>query len=157
MDDCIFCRIVAGEIPGDIVYQDDELIAFRDIEPQAPVHLLIVPRRHIPSLAQLADDEILLIGRMAGVANRLARQENIVNSGYRLVINSGKEGGQIVPHLHLHVLPAWGEAQLSFANARKDASHAELAASTEKVRAALRAQGQGANVPVSISSPELAS
>ena len=102
--DCIFCQIVAGKIPGDIVYQDEEMIAFRDIEPQAPVHLLIVPRRHIPSLAHLPDSETSLIGRMTRVANQLARQENVFESGYRLVINCGKEGAQIVPHLHLHVL-----------------------------------------------------
>jgi len=102
--DCVFCQIVAGRIPADIVYQDEELVAFRDIEPQAPVHLLIVPREHIPSLAHLADSEMPLIARMAVVANRLARQENVFESGYRLVINCGKEGGQMVPHLHLHVL-----------------------------------------------------
>jgi len=102
--DCIFCQIVAGKIPGDIIYQDEELIAFRDIEPQAPVHLLIVPRKHISSLAELTDAEMPLISHMTVVANKLARQENIFESGYRLVINCGKEGGQIVPHFHLHVL-----------------------------------------------------
>jgi len=102
--DCIFCQIVSGKIPGDIIYQDEELVAFRDIEPQAPTHVLIVPRKHIPSLAQLADGETPLIGRMTKVANHLARQEGIMESGYRLVINCGKDGTQIVPHLHLHLM-----------------------------------------------------
>lgn len=104
MDDCIFCRIVAGEVSSDILYQDDEIIAFRDINPAAPTHVLVVPRKHIESLAVMADEETPLIGRMAAVANRLARQEGVSQSGYRLIISSGREGGQVVPHLHMHLL-----------------------------------------------------
>ena len=102
--DCIFCRIVAGEMPGDILYQDDEVMAFRDINPLAPTHVLIIPKRHINSLADLNDDETQIIGRMAGVANKLARQEGVAEKGYRLVVSSGKDGGQVVPHLHMHLL-----------------------------------------------------
>ena len=104
MDDCVFCKIVAGEIPADILYQDDEVIAFRDINPLAPTHLLIIPRKHIPSLAHLPDDETPIIGHMAKIANQLAREEGVFESGYRLAISCGKEGGQLVPHLHMHLL-----------------------------------------------------
>ena len=102
--DCIFCQIVDGKIPSDIVYQDEEVIAFRDINPVAPTHLLIIPKKHIPSLTHLAEAETPLIGHMVKVANQLARKEGIAESGYRLVINSGEQGGQLVPHLHMHLL-----------------------------------------------------
>ena len=108
--DCIFCKIVSGEIPSEILYQDDEVIAFPDINPVSPVHLLIVPKRHIPTLAHLSEDEIPLIGHMVIIANRLAREHGVAESGYRLVINCGREGGQAVPHLHMHLL---GGRQLS--------------------------------------------
>ena len=101
---CVFCKIAAGEIPGEILYQDEEVIAFRDIEPLAPVHLLIIPRRHIPSLTHLSDTDAPLIGHMVIIANQLARDEGIAGSGYRLVINCGEHGGQIVTHLHMHLL-----------------------------------------------------
>ncbi|HUV75818.1 MAG TPA: histidine triad nucleotide-binding protein [Dehalococcoidales bacterium] len=101
---CIFCKIAAGEIPGEILYQDEEVIAFRDIEPLAPIHLLIIPRRHIPSLTHLSDTDAPLIGHMVIIANQLARDEGIAGSGYRLVINCGEHGGQIVTHLHMHLL-----------------------------------------------------
>jgi histidine triad (HIT) family protein len=102
--ECIFCQIVAGKIPSDTVYQDEEVIAFRDIKPQAPVHLIIIPRRHIPSLAHLSEADSSLVGHMVAIANQLAKGEGVAQSGYRLVINCGKEGGQLVPHLHLHLL-----------------------------------------------------
>ena len=108
--DCIFCKIAAGEIPGEILYQDDEVIAFPDINPVAPTHLLVVPKRHIPTLAHLSEAEMPLIGHLVIIANRLAREHGIAESGYRLVINCGKEGGQVVPHLHMHLL---GGRQLS--------------------------------------------
>ncbi len=102
--DCIFCQIVAGKIPSEIIYQDEELIAFRDINPQAPTHLLIIPRKHIPSLTQLSQAELPLMGRMVTVANKLAQEEGITETGYRLVLNYGEWGGQVVPHLHMHLL-----------------------------------------------------
>jgi len=102
--DCIFCQIVAGKIPSEILYQDEEVIAFRDINPQAPTHLVIIPQRHIPSLAQLSEAESPLIGHMVNIANQLAKKEGIFESGYRLVINCGEQGGQLVPHLHMHLL-----------------------------------------------------
>ena len=102
--DCIFCQIVAGKIPSDILYRDEEVIAFRDIHPMAPTHVLIIPKRHILSLAHLPDAETPLIGHMAKVANQLAKEEGVFESGYRLVISCGEEGGQVVPHLHMHLL-----------------------------------------------------
>ena len=102
--DCIFCQIVAGKVPSDILYQDEEVISFRDINPQAPTHLLIIPKEHIPSLAQLSEAELALIGRMVNVANMLAKREGISGNGYRLVINCGEWGGQLVPHFHMHLL-----------------------------------------------------
>ena len=102
--DCIFCHIVAGKIPSEIVYQDEELLAFRDINPQAPSHLLVIPKKHITSLADLSEAELPLIGSMVAVAHKLARQEGITETGYRLVVNYGEWGGQVVPHLHMHLL-----------------------------------------------------
>ena len=102
--ECIFCRIVAGELPSDMLYQDDEIMAFRDINPVAPTHVLIIPKRHIAFLSDLNDDEVSIIGRMAGVANKLAIQEDIAEKGYRLVVSSGEDGGQVVPHLHMHLI-----------------------------------------------------
>ena len=102
--DCIFCQIVAGKVPSEILYQDEEVIAFRDINPQAPTHLLIIPKKHIPSLAHLPEAESSLIGHMVNVANQLAKGEGISESGYRLAMNCGEEDRQLVPHLHLHLL-----------------------------------------------------
>ena len=108
--DCIFCKIASGEIPSDIVHEDEELIAFRDIHPQAPVHLLIIPRKHIPTLVHTSEADVPLMGHMVNIANELAKREGISESGYRLVINCGEQGGQLVPHLHMHRL---GGRQLS--------------------------------------------
>ncbi len=102
--ECVFCKIVVGELPSEMLYQDDEVMAFRDINPMAPVHVLIIPKRHIASLAELKDEEAAVIGHMARAANQLARREGIAGKGYRLVVSSGKDGGQVVPHLHMHLL-----------------------------------------------------
>jgi len=101
---CIFCRIVAGEVPSDIVYRDEDFLAFRDISPQAPTHVLIIPKTHITSLAQLTEEQQELAGRLIIIAKKLAEKEGIAKRGYRLVINCGPEGGQLVPHLHLHLI-----------------------------------------------------
>ena len=103
-EECIFCRIIAGEIPADIVYQDEDFLAFRDIMPKAPTHVLIIPRIHITSVAELTDGQQKLAGRLIIIARNLARKQGIAGKGYRLVINCGPEGGQVVPHLHLHLL-----------------------------------------------------
>ena len=104
MADCIFCKIIAGEAPADIRYRDDKIVVFPDINPEAPVHLLIVTKKHIPSVAELSKEDSHLMGEMTLVANELARREGIAEKGYRLVINCGKQGGQGVPHLHMHLL-----------------------------------------------------
>lgn len=103
-EECIFCRIVAGRIPADIVYEDQDFLAFRDIMPVAPTHMLIIPKTHITSATELADAQQKLAGRLIIIAKNLAKKEGIARKGYRLVINCGPEGGQIVPHLHLHLL-----------------------------------------------------
>jgi histidine triad (HIT) family protein len=103
-EECIFCRIVAGELPGDIVYQDEDFLAFRDIIPKAPTHILVIPKAHINSAAELTDGQENLAGRLIIIANKLAEKEGIARKGYRLTINCGPEGGQVVPHLHLHLL-----------------------------------------------------
>ncbi len=108
--DCVFCKIAAGEIPGALVYTDSEILAFRDINPVAPTHILIIPRRHIASLVELPDTDLPLTARMVKLANDLAKKEGIAEKGYRLVINSGREGAQLVPHLHMHLI---GGRQLS--------------------------------------------
>ena len=102
--DCIFCQIVAGKVPSEILYQDEKVVAFRDINPQSPTHLIIIPKKHIPSPAHLSEAESPLIGHMVKVANQLAKKEGIAEKGYRLAINCGEQGGQLVPHLHMHLL-----------------------------------------------------
>ena len=102
--DCIFCQIAAGKIPGDILYQDEKVVAFRDINPQSPTHLIIIPKKHIPSLAHLSEADSPLIEHMVKVANQLANKEGIAEKGYRLAINCGEQGRQLVPHLHMHLL-----------------------------------------------------
>jgi histidine triad (HIT) family protein len=103
-EECIFCRIVVGEVPSDIVYQDEDFLAFRDISPQAPTHVLIIPKIHITSLAKLTEGQQELVGRLIILAKNLAEKEGIAKKGYRLVISCGPEGGQVVPHLHLHLI-----------------------------------------------------
>ena len=105
--DCIFCKIAAGEIPSRRVYEDDDIIAFHDINPWAPVHFLVVPKMHITSMAQLQDAHAALMGRIMTLIPRLALEqgcEPYPEGGFRVVINTGKNGGQEVPHLHVHVL-----------------------------------------------------
>jgi len=104
MASCLFCKIVAGETPARIVYQDDRVVAFADLHPQAPVHILVVPRKHIVSLAQAGSQDEGLLGHLMLVGAEVARQEGILEDGYRSVINTGALAGQSVFHIHLHVL-----------------------------------------------------
>jgi histidine triad (HIT) family protein len=99
----LFTRIINGEIPGDFVYRDEHVVAIRDINPAAPVHILVIPRREIPSLTDLSEGDIELAGRLLLAVSRIAEQEGLTK-GYRVVINTGTEGGQTIPHLHLHIL-----------------------------------------------------
>ncbi len=101
---CIFCRIAAGEIPSRRVYEDEHLVAIRDIQPAAPVHVLVIPREHLESINDLEERHTELAGRLLLAVKRVAEQEGVAERGYRTVVNTGTEGGQTVPHLHLHVL-----------------------------------------------------
>ncbi|NTU65706.1 MAG: histidine triad nucleotide-binding protein [Chloroflexi bacterium] len=103
MSSCLFCQIATGERPATIVYRSDDVVAFRDIHPQAPTHILIIPAKHIVSVAEATVEDEGLIGRMITVAREIAQQENL-NKGYRLVINTGAQAGQSVFHLHVHLL-----------------------------------------------------
>jgi histidine triad (HIT) family protein len=110
MSDCLFCRIVRKEIPASIVYEDDRLLAFNDINPQAPLHALVVPKRHIDSLNALADADDALVGEMIRRAGAIARDKGYADRGFRTVFNTNAEAGQTVFHIHLHLLAGRGLA-----------------------------------------------
>ena len=103
MDDCLFCKIIKGQIPSDFVYEDDEIVAFKDLNPQAPVHLLLIPKEHIESADDINQDNSYLIGHIFEVANKLAK-ENKLEKGYRIVNNCKEDGGQSVNHIHFHLM-----------------------------------------------------
>ncbi len=103
-DECLFCRIVRDEIPAEIVLRDDQVVAFRDINPRAPTHILVVPVRHIGSAAELTEADGPLLGHLFAVAAQLARDAGVAEHGYRLVTNAGSAAGQSVPHLHFHLM-----------------------------------------------------
>ena len=102
--DCLFCKIIAGDIPSAKVYEDDKVYAFRDIEPQAPVHILIIPKEHIASANELTEENASVVGHIFAVAAKIAKEEGIAEGGYRIVNNCGQDGGQTVGHLHFHML-----------------------------------------------------
>ncbi|AJA48376.1 HIT family protein [Clostridium pasteurianum DSM 525 = ATCC 6013] len=104
MEDCIFCKILKGEIPCDKVYEDDRVLSFKDINPEAPVHVLIIPKKHISSINELKEDDEKLIGYIYTVAGKIAKQLGISEKGYRIVSNCGEDGGQTVGHIHFHFL-----------------------------------------------------
>lgn len=111
MSDCLFCGIVEGKIKANVVYQDDHVVVFKDINPKAPVHLLIIPRRHIASVLDIEGDDRALIGEVFQVAGRLAREHGIAETGFRVVVNSGPDAGQSVFHVHYHLI---GGRQMSW-------------------------------------------
>jgi histidine triad (HIT) family protein len=104
MSDCLFCGIADGKIKANLVYQDEALLAFKDIAPKAPVHILIIPRKHIVSVLDIEANDSGVIGRIFQVAGQLAREQGIADSGFRMVVNSGADAGQSVSHLHYHLL-----------------------------------------------------
>ncbi len=104
MEDCIFCKIIKGEIPSTKVYEDEEILAFKDINPVAPVHILVIPKKHINSLAEIEAEDEILIGKIYTIINKIAIQEGIIDKGFRVVVNCGEDGGQEVKHLHFHLL-----------------------------------------------------
>jgi histidine triad (HIT) family protein len=101
---CLFCRIAAGEIPATVVYQDEFVVAFRDINPQAPTHVLLIPRKHIASLLDLSPEDDATIGHLVRISGQIAKSEGLAAGGYRLVANCGREAGQSVDHVHFHLL-----------------------------------------------------
>ena len=103
MEDCLFCKIIAGEIPSNRIYEDDSCYAFYDIDPQAPIHFLVVPKQHIQSADELTDENAAVVSHIFLVIQKIAKDLGLEN-GYRIVNNCGKDGGQTVPHLHFHVL-----------------------------------------------------
>lgn len=102
--DCLFCKIIDREIPADIVFEDDEVLAFSDINPQAPTHLVIVPKRHIATLNDIEEGDLALVGRLQYTAARLAREKGFAEDGYRVVMNCNEQGGQTVYHIHMHLM-----------------------------------------------------
>lgn len=104
MSNCVFCQIIAGKSPSQMLYQDEQVSAFRDIHPAAPTHILIAPNRHIASVNDLTAEDEPLVGHLFTVARQLARQEGIDQSGYRLIVNTGVHGGQTIFHLHMHLI-----------------------------------------------------
>lgn len=103
-DDCIFCKIIRKEIPANIAYEDDELLAFHDIHPAAPVHILIIPKLHVAKVGEFSDENFHVVPKMMAASKRLAQDQGILDDGYRLVLNSGDNGGQTVYHVHMHLL-----------------------------------------------------
>jgi len=104
MDNCIFCEIIKGEIPSQKLYEDDEILAFRDVNPAAPIHILVIPKKHISMLTELKEEDEVVIGRIYTVVNKIAKQENFDEKGYRVIVNCGEDGGQEVKHIHFHLL-----------------------------------------------------
>ncbi|MCY6484253.1 histidine triad nucleotide-binding protein [Clostridium aestuarii] len=104
MEDCIFCKIVKGEIPSKKVYEDDKVLSFEDINPAAPTHILVIPKKHIESLNEITDEDSEIIAHIFKVCKEIAKKLNIQEGGYRIVMNCGKDGGQEVPHIHFHML-----------------------------------------------------
>lgn len=104
MEDCIFCKIIKGEIPSKKVYEDEYVLAFHDINPAAPIHILVIPKKHISMLTDLKEEDETLIGKIYTTINKIARQEGFEKQGYRVIVNCGKDGGQEVGHLHFHLL-----------------------------------------------------
>lgn len=102
--DCLFCKIARKEIPSTEVYSDEEFYAFRDINPVAPVHVLLIPRRHIPRITDASQEDVILLGKMLLVANEIAKKEGIAEPGFRYVMSCNKQGGQLIFHVHLHII-----------------------------------------------------
>jgi histidine triad (HIT) family protein len=102
--DCIFCKIAAGQIPARVAYQDEDLVAFHDLNPQAPTHILIIPRKHIATVNDLGADDAALVGKLFLAARRIAQEQGFAEAGYRLVMNTNRDAGQSVFHIHLHLL-----------------------------------------------------
>jgi len=104
MEECIFCKIIKGEIPSDKVYEDEEVLAFKDINPAAPIHILVIPKKHITNLLEVQEQDSYLISKIYQVINKIAKDMEIEGNGFRVIVNCGKDSGQEVMHLHFHIL-----------------------------------------------------
>lgn len=104
MEDCLFCKMIKGEVPCNKVYEDEEILAFYDINPAAPIHILVIPKKHISSLAHLEKEDEAIVGKIYGVINQIAEENGFKQDGYRVIVNCGKNGGQEIMHLHFHIL-----------------------------------------------------
>ena len=104
MENCLFCKIIKGEIPSTKVYEDEEILAFNDINPVAPIHILVIPKKHITSLAEMDNGDEIIVGKIYNVINEIAKKQGFKDKGYRVIVNCGKDGGQEVMHLHFHLL-----------------------------------------------------
>ena len=104
MEECIFCKIARHEIPAQIVYEDDEVVAFKDLNPVAPVHILVIPKKHIPTVTSISDEDLPLVGRIMSAVKELAQEMGAAEDGFRAVVNQGRKAGQSVFHLHFHLL-----------------------------------------------------
>ncbi len=104
MQDCLFCKIIRKEIPADIVYEDEEILAFKDIEPAAPIHILVIPKKHISSINEIEKEDEMLIGKIYTKIKEIAQKQGLQDTGYRVIVNCGKDAGQEVIHLHFHLL-----------------------------------------------------
>ncbi len=104
MDDCLFCKIAKGEIPANKVYEDDDVLAFYDINPVAAIHILVIPKKHIASIAHMEKQDEALVGKIYGIINKIAEEKGFKEKGFKVIVNCGKDGGQEVMHIHFHVL-----------------------------------------------------
>ena len=104
MENCLFCKIIKGEVPCKKIYEDEEILAFEDINPAAPIHILVIPKKHITSLAHLEKQDEAIVGKIYGVINKIAEEQGFKEDGYRVIVNCGENGGQEVMHLHFHLL-----------------------------------------------------
>ena len=104
MEDCIFCKIIKGEIPSTKVYEDEEILAFKDINPVTPIHILVIPKKHIESVVHLQKEDEAIVGKIYGVINKIAEEQGFKDDGFRVIVNCGENGGQEVKHLHFHIL-----------------------------------------------------
>ena len=104
MEDCLFCKIIKGEIPSTKVYEDEDILAFNDINPAAPIHILVIPKKHIESLAHMQKEDEAIVGKIYGVINKIAEENGFKDNGYRVIVNCGRDAGQEVMHLHFHIL-----------------------------------------------------
>lgn len=104
MSDCIFCKIISKEIPANIIYEDENVISFYDAHPVAPIHFLVIPKKHIKSLNYLEKDDIMLVGHIQYIISKISKDLNIADDGYRVICNTGSNGGQVINHIHYHVL-----------------------------------------------------